>query len=111
MAGAYPGAAGAERSHSAAAWGGARRLSDWAQMLGNNTREIEEIDVALGHWLAANTPPDSLIALDDIGAITYISGRRILDMNGLVSPEVWPALAVEEGLTARSGADAHPLPR
>ena len=55
--------------------GGAQRLSYWADMLGTNTKEIEEIDVALGHWLAENTPQDALIAVDDIGAIAYISGR------------------------------------
>ena len=78
--------------------GGIWRLSYWATMLGNNTREVQDIDVALGQWLAENTPADSLIAVDDIGAIAYISGRRILDMNGLVSPEVWPATRADEGL-------------
>ncbi|MFN2137386.1 MAG: hypothetical protein ACK2UK_15605 [Candidatus Promineifilaceae bacterium] len=79
--------------------GGAWRLPHWATMLGTNTREIEQIDVALGRWLAANTPPDALIAVDDIGAITFISGRRIVDMNGLVSTEVWPALDAPDQLT------------
>ena len=77
------------------------RVPDWAVMLGNNTREVQEIDVALGHWLAHNTDPDALIAVDDIGAIAFLSERRIVDMHGLVSPEVWPALAQPEGL-ARS---------
>jgi hypothetical protein len=77
------------------------RVPDWAVMLGNNTREIEEIDVALGRWLADNTEPEALIAVDDIGAIAFLSGRRIVDMHGLVSPEVWPVLAQPEGL-ARS---------
>lgn len=78
--------------------GGSWRISYWATMLGNNTREVQDIDVALGMWLAENTPPDSVIAVDDIGAIAYISGRRIVDMNGLVSPEVWPATRAVEGL-------------
>ncbi len=78
--------------------GGARQLSYWAAMLGTNSKEIQEIDVALGHWLAENTPPDALIAVDDIGAVTFLSGRRIVDMNGLVSPEVWPAVQAAEGL-------------
>ncbi len=67
-------------------------------MLGNNTREVQDIDVALGRWLAENTPAGSLIAVDDIGAIAFLSGRRIVDMNGLVSPEVWPATRAAEGL-------------
>jgi hypothetical protein len=78
--------------------GGLWQVPPWARMLGSNTREILEIDVALGHWLAENTPPDALIAVDDIGAITYLSQRRIVDMNGLVSPEMWPALRQPAGL-------------
>lgn len=77
---------------------GIYQLPHWAAMLGNNTREIEDIDVALGRWLAENTPPDALIAVDDIGAIAFLSQRRIVDLNGLVSPEVWPAVRAAEGL-------------
>ncbi len=75
--------------------GGAVRLPHWAVMLGRNVREIELIDVALGRWLAANTPPDALIAVDDIGAMGYLSGRRLLDLNGLISPEMWPVIRGE----------------
>lgn len=71
-------------------FGGAARLPRWAAMLGYNSHEILEIDVALGHWLAENTPPDALIAVDDLGAITFISERRVFDLLGLVSPEMWP---------------------
>lgn len=75
--------------------GGAVRLPYWAQMLGNNVREIEEIDVALGRWLADNTPPNAVIAVDDIGAIGYLSQRRIIDLHGLISPEMWPVIRDE----------------
>jgi hypothetical protein len=78
--------------------GGAWRLSYWATMLGTNSKEIQEIDIALGRWLAENTPQEALIAVDDIGAIAFLSGRQIVDLNGLVSPEVWPAVEAGEGL-------------
>ena len=42
-----------------------------------------------------NTEPDALIAVDDIGAIAFISQRPIIDMNGLVSPEMWPVIRNE----------------
>lgn len=80
------------------------QLPRWATMLGNNSREILEIDVALGHWLAENTPQDALIAVDDIGAIGYLSGRRIVDLNGLISPEMWPILRNEPQGLPRSEA-------
>lgn len=74
------------------------QLPYWAGMYGYNAKEILDIDVALGLWLAENTAADALIAVDDIGAITFLSERRILDMNGLVSPQMWPAVRQPVGL-------------
>ncbi|NKQ35539.1 MAG: hypothetical protein HF973_07985, partial [Chloroflexi bacterium] len=74
------------------------QLPKWADMLAANTQEVQDIDVALGLWLSGNTPPDALIAADDIGAIGFLSGRRIVDMNGLVSPEMWTAVQQPVGL-------------
>jgi hypothetical protein len=51
----------------------------------NSTRNLK-IDLAL--WLKHNTPEDSLIALHDIGAVGYFSERKMLDLVGLVNPEV-----------------------
>jgi hypothetical protein len=58
--------------------------------------QCEMVDVAL--WLRANTPPGSLIAAHDIGAIGYWSGRPLIDLAGLVTPEVVPILRDEEQL-------------
>jgi len=57
-----------------------------------NVDNINEMHVALGHWVAEHTPPDALLALNDIGAITYISERSVVDLAGLVTPEVVPLL-------------------
>ena len=75
------------------ALGGAWGVPAWGGMLANNVREVEEIDVALGRWLAANVPAADVVAVDDIGAIVYLSPRPIVDLNGLVSPEMWAARA------------------
>lgn len=58
-------------------------------------RDVSVIDsemVAVARWLAENTGPDDLVAAHDIGAIGYLAGRPILDLAGLVSPEVIPML-------------------
>jgi hypothetical protein len=47
---------------------------------------------ACGRWLEANTPPDAVIATHDIGAIAFYSRRRIVDLAGLIDPEVVPHL-------------------
>jgi len=54
--------------------------------------------VKVAQWLSENTPPGSLIAAHDIGAIGYFSGREILDLAGLVSPEVIPFIRDEKRL-------------
>ncbi|MBK6898912.1 MAG: hypothetical protein IPH09_06465 [bacterium] len=41
-----------------------------------------------GLWLRDNTPPDAVVAALDIGALGYASERRVMDLAGLVSPEV-----------------------
>jgi hypothetical protein len=59
---------------------------------------IETEMVPVAHWLAENTPPDALIAAHDIGAIGYYSGRNVLDLAGLISPEVIPFIRDETQL-------------
>jgi hypothetical protein len=56
--------------------------------------------VATARWVQANTPEDALIAAHDIGAIGYFADRHILDLAGLISPEVIPLLADKEGMAA-----------
>jgi len=53
-------------------------------------QNIEAMQVRLGHWVAANTAPRARLALNDIGAIAYLSRREIVDLMGLVTPEILP---------------------
>ena len=61
-----------------------------------NVDNINQMHVALGHWVVENTPPDAVLALNDIGAITYISERQIVDLAGLVTPEIVPLLRTSD---------------
>ncbi len=72
--------------------GTAWRLPTMARLYAWNVDNINQMHVALGHWVKENTPPDAKLALNDIGAITYISERPIVDLAGLVTPEVIPLL-------------------
>jgi hypothetical protein len=56
--------------------------------------------VATARWLEKNTPDDKLIAAHDIGAIGYFTKKPILDIAGLISPQVIPLLADPERLAA-----------
>ena len=77
---------------------------------------VRECYLELGYWLRDNTPDDAVIAALDIGAVGYGSERRVLDLMGLVSPEVLAVgldLGFEEMVTSgawlRLGPDgSHP---
>lgn len=58
--------------------------------------ETEMVDTA--KWIEQNTPPEALIAAHDIGALGYFSDRSLVDLAGLVSPEVIPFIRDESQL-------------
>ncbi len=58
--------------------------------------ETEMVDTA--EWISQNTEQEALIAAHDIGALGYFGERRIVDLAGLVSPEVIPILRDESAL-------------
>lgn len=66
----------------------------------NDVAFIEGEMVNVAHWLAQNTPQNALIAAHDIGAIGYFGQRPLLDLAGLISPEIIPFLANEEALAS-----------
>ena len=68
------------------------RLPTMARHYSLNVAEINRMHVALGHWAVEHTPPDAVLALNDIGAITYISERPVVDLAGLITPEIVPLL-------------------
>jgi hypothetical protein len=60
--------------------------------------ESEMVDTA--KWIAQNTPHEALVAAHDIGALGYFGQRKILDLAGLVSPEVIPFIRDQSRLAA-----------
>jgi hypothetical protein len=59
---------------------------------------VEGEMVATARWLESRVPPGSLIAVHDIGAIGYFTPRPLLDLAGLVTPEVIPFITDEARL-------------
>lgn len=51
---------------------------------------MEECHIAIGNYVRVNANESELVAAEDIGYIGYLSGRRILDRDGLVSQEAVP---------------------
>lgn len=59
---------------------------------------IESEMVVAARWIASNTDPQALVAVHDIGALGYFGERQILDLAGLVSPQVIPFIRDESRL-------------
>jgi len=56
--------------------------------LGKNTDNINDQQVKLAYWLQENTQKEDVLAMNDIGAITFIGKHRVIDMAGLVTPQI-----------------------
>lgn len=54
----------------------------------DNCAHIYARQVATAKWLHDNTPDGSVIATHDVGAIGYYSERKVVDVAGLINPEV-----------------------
>ncbi|MCE9646810.1 MAG: hypothetical protein K8S20_12490 [Chloroflexi bacterium] len=69
---------------------------------------IESEMVVTAKWAAANLPTEAVIAAHDIGALGYFDDHRLIDLAGLVSPDVIPFIRDEARLAEyldRQGAD------
>ncbi|MFQ5575378.1 MAG: hypothetical protein ACE5G8_00140 [Anaerolineae bacterium] len=75
-------------------------VSVGARGYANDVQFIETEMVAVAHWLAQNTPPQTVIAAHDIGAIGYFTQRPLVDLAGLVTPDVIPFIRDEAALLA-----------
>jgi len=71
-----------------------------ARAYGMDVAVIESEMVRSARWISANTPQASLIAAHDIGALGYYGDRDLLDLAGLVSPEVIPIMRDETALAS-----------
>jgi hypothetical protein len=54
--------------------------------------------VDTARWVAANTPPGSRVAAHDIGALGYFGQRPLIDLAGLITPDVIPFIRDEQRL-------------
>jgi hypothetical protein len=72
-------------------------LRDRADLLSWNCENINEMQVALGRWLATNVPPGELIAAHDAGAIRFFGEHPVVDLFGLNTHAVLDG-GVEAGL-------------
>jgi hypothetical protein len=51
-----------------------------------SVKNIQQLHVEVGKWARDRIPAGSVVAANDVGAIAYFSGHRIMDIEGLVTP-------------------------
>jgi hypothetical protein len=59
-----------------------------ATFYGKAAGNINDMQVEIGLWLNENTPNDAVFATHDAGALRYFSNRTMIDLAGLVSPDI-----------------------
>ena len=67
---------------------------------GQDVAVIDSEMVATANWVSKNVPPGALVAAHDIGALGYFGNHDLVDLAGLVSPDVIPFLRDEERIKA-----------
>jgi hypothetical protein len=63
------------------------RCSARAPEFARSVANINGLHVALAGWVRVHLPSGSVIAANDVGALAYFGEHRLLDIEGLVSPE------------------------
>jgi hypothetical protein len=61
-----------------------------AQAYARDVGVIETEMVQIARWVNKNTPQTAVIGAHDIGGLGYFGDREIIDLAGLVSPDVIP---------------------
>ena len=71
-------------------------------------QNINAMQVHLGRWVDAHLPRSATLAVNDIGAIAYFSRRPVIDLMGLVTPEIRPYRRAGEAGVLRFVAERCP---
>ncbi|HLV81485.1 MAG TPA: hypothetical protein VKT32_14460, partial [Chthonomonadaceae bacterium] len=77
---------------------GAAHLPSIRRDIARTQWQEDTLRIPMGLWLRAHAAPNERILLEPIGYVGYYSQRPILDMIGLVSPEVFPSYRTSRAL-------------
>jgi arabinofuranosyltransferase len=83
-------------------------LAPAAERYAWGVQNINAMQVHLGRWVDAHLPRSATLAVNDIGAIAYFSRRPVIDLMGLVTPEIRPYRRAGEAGVLRFVAERCP---
>jgi len=66
---------------------------------------VEDSDVRMAHWLAERVPAEAVLAVNDVGAFKYFLPNEVVDLAGIIHPEVrlYMLEARAQGQNSRDG--------
>lgn len=65
---------------------------NWAHWHRRSVEHLRDVHLAMAHRIADAAPADEAVAAFDIGLLSYVGDRRIVDMGGMTDPEMTRAL-------------------
>ncbi len=65
----------------------ADRQIDLARSYALETSNITNLQVRIARWFGERLPKGGAVAINDVGAMGYFSGRRLVDLEGLITPQ------------------------
>ncbi len=71
-----------------------------ARNYGLEVRWINDEHLGVARWVRTETPPGTVVAAHDVGALGYFGGRTLIDTAGLLNPELIPHVRDPERLVA-----------
>ena len=88
----FPGLWERRRAWVVALWLAVAAVSLWPASLRYAwaVQNISAMQVHLGQWVGRSLPKEARLALNDVGAIAFVSRREVIDLMGLVTPAIIP---------------------
>lgn len=65
--------------------------------IGIDAESTQRLYVEMPTWIHENLDPNARLAVNDIGGIAYHAPRPLIDVMGLASPQIWPAIQRDYG--------------
>jgi hypothetical protein len=67
-------------------------LCQGALRYAHSISDVQDSDVKMARWLGDHLSPEALLAVNDIGALKYFLPNPMVDLAGIVNPEIQKAL-------------------
>ncbi|MEO6939048.1 MAG: hypothetical protein ABI444_02760 [Candidatus Kapaibacterium sp.] len=69
--------------------GGLVEAGRWILIESEAVRNINDQHLAIVDWANHNAKPSDVFAVDDVGALAYFTDRPLIDLTGLMTPEIF----------------------